>query len=50
VGGYFKQTPRFAGPEVIAELAQVLLDSGWSVPDLQGFLGENWLRVMGQVW
>jgi membrane dipeptidase len=50
VGGYFKQTPRFAGPDVIAELALVLLDSGWSVPDLQGFLGENWLRVMGQVW
>ena len=50
VGGYFKQTPCFAGPKVIPELAAELLATGWSPEELRGFLGENWLRVMEKVW
>ena len=40
----------FAGPAVIPELAHVLHHSGWSSGDLRGFLGENWLRVMSEIW
>jgi len=51
VGGYFSsQTPAFAGPDVIPRVASVLLNLGWSVADVRGFLGENWLRVMDTVW
>ena len=49
-GGYFQQQPSFAGPAVIPELARELSASGWSSADLRGFLGENWLRVMAEVW
>jgi membrane dipeptidase len=51
VGGYLKsQTPQFAGPQVIPEVAGTLLKWGWSAADVRGFLGENWMRVMEQVW
>jgi membrane dipeptidase len=50
-GGYFaSQTPAFAGPEIIPRVADLLLASGWSVLDVRGFLGENWLRVMERIW
>lgn len=49
-GGYFQQQPSFAGPAVIPELAHLLRHSGWSSGDLRGFLGENWLRVMSEIW
>ena len=51
VGGYFSSgSPAFAGPDVIPRVARVLLGLGWSVEDVRGFLGENWLRVMHSVW
>jgi membrane dipeptidase len=49
-GGYFKGTPQFAAVDVIPRLATLLMGSGWSVADVRGFLGENWLRVMERVW
>jgi membrane dipeptidase len=49
-GGYFKGTPQFAGVDVIPRLAGLLLESGWSVADVRGFLGENWLRVLDRIW
>ena len=50
-GGYLQsRTPSFAGPAVIPPLADELLRLGWSVDDVKGFLGENWIRVMQHVW
>jgi membrane dipeptidase len=49
-GGYFKGTPQFAGVDVIPRLAGLLLESGWSIADVRGFLGENWLRVLERIW
>jgi len=51
VGGYLQsQTPQFAGPEVIPQIAEILLRSGWTSAEVRGFLGENWLRVMKAAW
>ena len=49
-GGYFKGTPQFAGVSVIPRVAGLLLESGWSVANVRGFLGENWLRVLERTW
>jgi membrane dipeptidase len=49
-GGYFKQTPCFAGPAVIPALAEELLATSWKPDEVKGVLGENWLRVLEQVW
>lgn len=49
-GGYFKGTPQFAAVDVIPRIAILLLGSGWSVANVRGFLGENWLRLMERVW
>jgi membrane dipeptidase len=49
-GGYFQGTPQFAAVDVIPRVARVLLDSGWSVAHVRGFLGENWLRVLERSW
>lgn len=49
-GGYFKGAPRFASVEVIPQLARLLLESGWTPGNVRALLGENWLRVMQQVW
>jgi len=37
-------------PSQIVEIAAALIDRGYSRTDLAGILGENWLRVAGQVW
>jgi membrane dipeptidase len=51
VGGYLKsKTPQFAGPEIIPQLAALLLKRGWSKNHVLGFLGENWLRVVKASW
>jgi len=50
VGGYFKSTPQFAAVDVIPKLAALLRTSGWSIADLRGLLGENWMRVIESVW
>ena len=49
-GGYFKGAPQFAGVSVIPRVAGLLLESGWSVANVRGFLGENWLRVLERIW
>jgi len=41
---------RMVEPERIPAIAEALLASGWSDADLQGFLGENNLRVARAVW
>jgi membrane dipeptidase len=51
VGGYLTSNkPGFAGPEVIPQVAQWLMGRGWSSADVKGLLGENWLRVLEDVW
>jgi membrane dipeptidase len=51
VGGYLtSNNPSFAGPDIIPQVAAVLLKMGWAEQDVRGFLGENWLRVLAQVW
>ncbi|ESQ90507.1 dipeptidase [Asticcacaulis benevestitus] len=51
VGGYLTSNkPSFAGPEVIPEVVKWLLARGWSSADVRGVLGENWLRVLENVW
>ena len=49
-GGYFKGAPQFAGVSVVPSVAGLLLESGWSVANVRGFLGENWLRVLERIW
>ncbi|MFT4076737.1 MAG: membrane dipeptidase [Asticcacaulis sp.] len=51
VGGYLTSNkPSFAGPDVIPQVAHWLLGRGWSVSDVRGILGENWLRVLETIW
>lgn len=48
-GGYDKELA-FVQPEQVADLANLLLRRGFSASEVQGILGENWLRVTSQVW
>jgi membrane dipeptidase len=48
-GGYDKELA-FVQPEQVADLANLLLRRGFSAREVQGILGENWLRVTSQVW
>ena len=41
---------RYATPEQVPALTELLLQRGFSESDVRGILGENWLRVCGQVW
>ena len=51
VGGYLtSKTPAFAGPDVIAGVAEWLTQRGWNEAQVRGVLGENWLRVLESVW
>jgi len=40
----------FLSPAAIPEMLQNLLAMGYSVEDLRGIIGENFLRVAGAVW
>lgn len=40
----------FVQPEQLPALTEALLALGWSEADVRGVLGENLLRVAGQVW
>ena len=41
---------KFVQPEQLPELSEALLRRGWSEADIRGVLGENLLRVAGEVW
>jgi membrane dipeptidase len=34
----------------VPALTELMLQRGFSESDVRGILGENWLRVCGQVW
>ena len=48
-GGY-ETAADFFGPEQIPGITEALLKRGYSEQDIRGILGENWIRVAGQVW
>jgi len=37
-------------PEQMVEVAELMLQHGYSEPDVRGVLGENWLRICREVW
>lgn len=41
---------RFAPPELLPEITELLLAKGYADDDVRGILGENFLRVARQVW
>jgi membrane dipeptidase len=41
---------RFAPPELLPEITELLLAKGYADSDVRGILGENFLRVARQVW
>ena len=49
-GGYNDGPMVFAPPGVIIETANCLLNRGYSDTDVQGILGDNFLRVCREVW
>ena len=38
------------GPSGFPKLAERMLERGYTGDEVRGVLGENWLRVYGQVW
>lgn len=49
-GGGYEKDLRFVQPEQVERVADLLLQRGFSTQAVLGVLGENWLRVAGQVW
>ena len=41
---------KFAQPEQIVELVELMLEAGYADGDIRGILGGNFRRVSGQVW
>ena len=41
---------RYATPEQVPALTELMLQRGYQEKDIRGVLGDNWLRVCGQVW
>ena len=48
--GQKRVVTRYAAPEQLMEIAELMLKSGYKDYDVKGFLGENFLRVARQVW
>ena len=48
--GYDFSSIRFAGPEVIPDLADCLVRRGYGEEDLRGILGGNFMRVADETW
>jgi membrane dipeptidase len=42
--------PKFAEPEQVPELTELMLRHGYGDDVVRGILGENWLRVARAVW
>ena len=49
-GDYRRMDVRFADPEELPELTEIMLQHGYADKDVRGVLGENWLRVIREVW
>jgi membrane dipeptidase len=49
-GGYSRTDVKQVELTDIAQVAEVLLDRGYSEGDVRGVLGGNWLRLMREVW
>jgi hypothetical protein len=41
---------RFAPPEMLPDITELLISKGYADSDVRGILGENFLRVARQVW
>lgn len=41
---------RYLGPEILPNITEMLLQSGWSETDIRGVLGENFQRVAKATW
>lgn len=50
MNNHMMQEPKCLQPEQIIELVELLLTSGFSSSDIKNILGENYLRVVRQVW
>jgi membrane dipeptidase len=46
----YDQRPKFAEPEQVPELTELMLRNNYSDAVVRGILGENWLRVARAVW
>lgn len=47
---YFPEGLGQGGPSGFPKLAERMLERGYTADEVRGVLGENWLRVYGQVW
>jgi len=48
--GRTRVVTRYAEPEQLAEVAELMLKNGYKENDVKAFLGENFLRVARQAW
>lgn len=46
----YDRLPKFAEPEQVPELTELMLRHGYADAVVRGILGENWLRVARAVW
>jgi membrane dipeptidase len=50
LAGRTRVVTRYARPEQLVEVAELMFKRGYKENDVKGFLGENFLRVARQVW
>ena len=49
-GGRYDEMTEFFKPEQLVELVERMIKAGYSDANIRGIIGENYLRVAGQVW